>query len=367
MQRIGFVRTLYQIAFALLMGAGLWMLVDTARQNIARKNIASGFDFLGRPASFNFGESLIAISPSDGYGWALFTGFVNSLWVSILACILSTVLGVTLAGASQTKSFALRGFVKVYVEIFRNTPLLLQLLVWYALLQTLPPVIRAIQLGDFVFVSQRGLALPALDLGVGSAAILLVATLVWVAARAMPLSRHWTGLRRWVDYAAALSIAIATLTGLSVELPKLSGLNFRGGWHLSPEFLALLIGLTLYSAAFISEIVRGGIEAVPKGQWEAAASLGLGRLLSFVLVVLPQVARVAIPPLVSEYGGIVKNSSLAVAIGYPDLFWATNTTITQTGRAIEGVVLMTVAYLAVSLSISGFLSVFNKRARGRYA
>ncbi|AGT10657.1 L-amino acid ABC transporter permease (plasmid) [Paracoccus aminophilus JCM 7686] len=353
---------LYQGVFALVL-----LLCGGALARLIYDNLHSGggFGVLARPANFNFGESVLPTGPGDSYGRALLIAFANTLWVSFNACILATLLGIGVAVAGRSRLVLLRRVTAAYIEAFRNTPLLLQLLLWYTVLQALPPVRQAFEFGS-VFISQRGIALPALSidrLGLG----LLAATVVlWIIARRIPaLCAHVTQ-RRGVDLLAVASIVAVVLTRATITSPELSGFNFRGGWRISPEFLAMVIGITLYAAAFISEIVRSGIEAVPKGQWEASFALGLGRLRAMRLVILPQATRVAIPPLVSEYAGIVKNSSLAVAIGYPDLIWASNTAITQTGQPIQIIAVVMALYLSVSAMISLGLNLFNRRITKRY-
>jgi general L-amino acid transport system permease protein len=356
-----------QLVFAVLLLALVVMAVATVTANIERRNIATGFDFLFRPASFNIGESFIDVRPTDSYGRALFAAFLNTLAVSIAASLLATVLGVVLAAAGKAGSPMLNRLIAVYVEIFRNTPLLLQLLLWYTLVQTLPPVAEAIGIGSLAFISQRGIAFPALSLTPAAVLALLAAAGLWALAARMQRVSNRGALRVGLLAGSSILLGAVAIFGVAFDMPQQAGFGFKGGWRLSPEFLALLLGLTLYSAAFVAEIVRSGINAVPVGQWEAASSLGLSRYRCFRLIILPQATRVAIPPLISEYGGIVKNSSLAVAIGYPDLVWAANTTITQTGQAIEGVAILMAGYLSVSLVVSAFLNIFNKRFTARYA
>lgn len=353
---------LYQAVFALVL-----LLCGGVLAGLIYDNLQSGggFGVLWRPANFNFGESLLPTGPGDTYGRALLIAFVNTLWVSFNASILATLLGIVVAVAGRSRFVLLRQVASVYVEVFRNTPLLLQLLLWYTVLQALPPVRHAFEFGS-VFVSQRGIAFPAIAMDELSLGILAATVVLWIVARRIPaLSANMT-VRRVVDLLAAAGIIGVLFTRASISSPELTGFNFRGGWRISPEFLAMLIGITLYAAAFISEIVRSGIEAVPKGQWEASSALGLGRLRCMRLVILPQATRVAIPPLVSEYAGIVKNSSLAVAIGYPDLIWASNTAITQTGQAVQIIAVIMVLYLSVSAAISFGLNIFNRRMMTRY-
>lgn len=345
---------LYQAVFATALAALLWWVTR------------GGFGVLLRPAHFNFGESLIPTGPNDNYGQALLTAFVNTLWVSANACILATLLGILIAVAGRSQLVLLRRLVAIYIEVFRNTPLLLQLLLWYTVVQSLPPVMKAIHFGS-VFISQRGVALPGLAIDIAHFSLLAIVVVSWALAVRVSRASRRNGIRQAIHLLGIVLSAAIAADGIAIEWPALSGFNFQGGWHISPEFLAMLVGLTLYSAAFISEVVRSGIDAVPKGQWEASSALGLGRLNCLRLVILPQATRVAIPPMVSEYAGIIKNSSLAVAIGYPDLIWASNTTITQTGQAVEIIIVVMAFYLSVSALISVGMNVFNQRMMRRYA
>jgi general L-amino acid transport system permease protein len=289
--------------------------VQTA-MNLRARGIASGFDFLRRPAGFEIFRGSIEFSSQDTYARAFLVGLLNTLRVSLLGIVLATTLGGAIGVARLSNVWIVSAIVRGYIEVMRNTPLLLQLLFWYSLSQALPGPRDALNPLPGVFLCFRGLFLP--------------------------------GLIRLSDY-----------PWIAVEPPVLAGFGFQGGTSVSPEFAALLVGLTTCTAAFIGEIVRGGVLAVDKGQSEAAAALGLSRAKILRLVVLPQALRVIIPPTTSQFLNLLKNSSLAVAIGYPDLISITNTTLNQTGQAIEAIALAMAVYLVVSLSLSLAINAYN--------
>ena len=284
--------------------------------NLRTRGIASGFDFLGRAAGFEIARGLIEFSSRDTYARALLVGLVNTIRVSLIAIALATALGAALGVARLSHVWVVSTMARAYVEVMRNTPLLLQLLFWYSLAQALPAPSDALNPLPGVFLCFRGLFFPSLS---------------------------WQEGYPWI----------------AIERPMLVGFGFHGGASVSPEFAALLVGLTTYTAALIGEIVRGGVLAVDRGQTEAAAALGLSRTRILRLVVLPQALRVIIPPTTSQYLNVVKNSSLAVAIGYPDLLSITNTTLNQTGQAIEAITLAMVVYLFVSVSLSLAMNAYN--------
>lgn len=292
---IRFWRLAIQILALILAIIFIIIISQNLTRNLQQLGIQLGFDFLKNQASFDIGETFISYQPTDHYSRALLVGLVNSLRVSIAGLILTTIVGVTAGIARLSDNWLVRNLSLLYIEIFRNTPLLLQLLFWYfAIFINLPKVENKISLFDFIFLSQNGL--------------------------------------------------------------EISGIR------LSPEFSTLLIGLTLYTGAFIAEIVRGGIQSVTKGQWEAAASLGFKPGLIMRLVIFPQALRVIIPPLTSQYLNLAKNSSLAIAIGYPDIYLIASTTFNQTGRAVEVMLLIMITYLSISLIISFLMNLFNRTA-----
>jgi general L-amino acid transport system permease protein len=305
----------WQIAVLATIGAILAAIAMQTAVNLERRGIASGFGFLRRTAGFEIAQGPLAYSSRDTYARALELGLINTLRVSLLGILLAAGLGLAIGVARLSSIWAVSTLSKAYVEALRNTPLLLQLLFWYALWQTLPGPREALNPLPGVFLCVRGLMLPGLA---------------------------------WHDGA------------LRLDRPTLTGFNFHGGLTISPEFAALLIGLTTFTAAFIGEIVRGGILAVDKGQAEAGAALGLSRGRVLRLVILPQALRVIIPPTASQFLNLAKNSSLAVAIGYPDLMSISDTTANQTGQAIEGITLALLVYLAISLVISAAMHLCER-------
>ncbi|PWC92181.1 amino acid ABC transporter permease [Azospirillum sp. TSO5] len=350
-----------------------WFLISNTLDNLARRSIATGYDFLGREAAFGIGESLIDYSPKDTYGRAFLVGVLNTLKVSVIGIILATIIGTVIGVARLSSNWLIAKLASTYVEIVRNIPPLLQLFFWYALVSDgLPAVRQALNPLPGVFLSQRGLRIPVpvadpvwtnmgIALLVGIAAAWSVSR--WAKARqartGQPFPAGWAGLG--LILGLPILTWIAGGAPMALDMPKLAGFNFSGGVAISPEFFAILIGLTLYTAAFIAEVVRSGIKAVNWGQTEAARALGLPSGPTLRLVILPQALRVIVPPLTSQYLNLMKNSSLALAIGYPDLVSIANTTLNQTGQAIEGVTMIMGTYLVISLSISIFMNWYNKR------
>ncbi|MGK9230422.1 ABC transporter permease subunit [Inquilinus limosus] len=363
----------WTLQFALLAGiAGClaWFALN-AGANLASRGITMGFGFLGQSARFPIAEHVVDYSPADSYGWAYVVGLVNTIQIAVLVTLLATVLGTLIGLARRSRHPSLSGIATVFVEVHRNTPLVVQLLFWYALVTTgLPAVRQALQPLPGVFLSVRGLALPRLGLGdIGSwfwAAVLMAALGIVLGPRlGQAIGRGGLALRRsaWLLAGGLLVAAVWGLGGgrLSLDLPRLRGFNFTGGLSLTPEFVSLLVGLTLYSASFIGEIVRGGIDAVGRGQWEAGRSLGLSERRILALIVFPQALRIIVPPMGGQYLTIIKNITLALAVGYPDFASVAATTINQTGQAIEGVLILMTVYLTISLSISALINWFNRR------
>ena len=364
---------LYQvIAVGSIVLLGLY-LSSNVSQKLAEQNIATGFGFLNREAGFVISQTLIDYRPSDTYGRALLAGIVNTIWVSAWSVVLATIIGlfVGIARLSRNPLLALLAFL--YVEALRNVPLLLYLFLWYALIVTsLPSVRDAWEILPHVFMSNSGLTVPSFEWTRGHSAVLaalaLGAALAIILHRRMTAERIRTGRERatWLPVTLAL-LAPPLLAILIVQpefvvsLPEKGRFRLTGGAQLRPEFTALLVGLALSASAGIAEIVRSGILSVRKGQWEAARALGVRDGLTMRLVVLPQALRVIIPPLTSSYLSLFKNSSLAIAIGYPDLVMVSNTTMNQTGQAIEGIAIFMLVYLGLSISISLFMNWYNSR------
>jgi general L-amino acid transport system permease protein len=366
---------LQALLLAVVLGLGFYFW-SNASTNIARRGLELGFAFLDRSANFAIGETYVPYSPRDSYGWALVAGAVNTIVVAALGCALTTVLGIAFGVMRLSANPLLPRLVAAYVEIGRNVPLLLQLFFWYSLIATLGGPRQAFSPLPGVFVSNRGLRLPGLAandavLGFVVGLMLAFATAVVLKVRADRRQKA-TGQRPAVILPALGALLLLPAIGvwladgsLQVEVPELRGFNFVGGMELSPEFFALLIGLTLYTTAFVTEIVRSGIQAVPKGQWEAARALGLTPRRIMRLIVLPQALRVIIPPLTSQYLNLTKNSSLAIAIGYPDLISIASTTINQTGQALEVIFVFMAIYLSLSLLISACMNWLNARVARR--
>lgn len=309
------VLSLQALVLGAIVGLGFYLIHNTLA-NLARRGIATGFTYLGRAASFEIGEKLIEYSPADSYGRALLVGLLNTLEIAVLGCVLATFVGLVIGVARLSRNWLIRNLAGAYVEVMRNVPLLLQLFVWWDVLRVSAPAPRqAWEPLPGVFVSNRGLVFP---------------------------------VPSWAD-------------GFHWDVPHLAGFNFVGGHAVTPEFAALLVGLVVYTAAFIAEIVRAGIEGVPRGQFEAASALGLRSWQILRLVILPQARRIILPPLIGEYQALTKNSSLAVAIGFPELMAITNTTLNQTGQAIEAIALMMAVYLGLSLATAGALNWYNAR------
>ncbi|HYI84029.1 MAG TPA: amino acid ABC transporter permease [Acetobacteraceae bacterium] len=362
----------WQVLVVGVIGAVFFWLWSNTVHNLEVRRIATGFGFLSREAGLPIGESLIEYSPTDTYLRALTVGLLNTLKIAVVGIVLATVLGTLVGIARLSRNWLLSKIAGVYVEVIRDLPLLLQLLFWYAIMQTLPGPRQAVNPVEGVFLSNRGLKLPWLEWqDAHSYAVLAFvagAAGTWFWARRATRLRLQDGQPR-----AVWPVALGLLVGLplvvwmafgapwTVDWPALRGFNFRGGLTMTPEYFALLAGLVLYTAGFIAEIVRAGILAVPHGQWEAAQALGLRPGAVLKQIVLPQALRVIVPPMTSQYLNITKNSSLAVAIGYQDIVSIANTTLNQTGQAIEGIAIIMLVYLTISLSISLFMNWYNAR------
>ncbi len=365
----------FQVLVVGLFGLLVLFLVQNTLDNLERQKIASGFDFMDKEAGFEIGDTIIEYSAASSYGRAILVGIVNTLRVAVLGIVLATILGALVGIGRLSSNWLLAKICEVYVEAFRNVPLLLWLLLIAKFIRESLPGPRAVAdkgLFDAIFLTNRGLYVPVpLDhpawAWMGLAALVAIgigwAVRRWARARQDATGQQFPVFLTFAGLIVGLPFVVWLLGGAPVGLsvPKLAGFNFAGGSVLQPEFVALLVGLTLYTSAFVAEIVRSGILAVHRGQTEAAMAIGLSRGQVMRLVLLPQALRVIVPPMTSQYLNITKNSSLAIAIGYPDLVASINVTINQTGQAIEGILIIMVAYLSVSLSISLFMNWYNKR------
>lgn len=363
---------LWQIAVVGITVALVGWLWSNALHNLSVRRISTGFAFLGREAGMPIADSWIAYSPKDPYLRAFIVGLVNTLRVAVIGIVLATVLGTLVGIARLSKNWLLSRLSAVYVEVLRDIPLLLQLLFWYVLMQGLPAARLAWKPVDGVFLSNRGLVLPSVPIEAGNLWVIGVLALGLIALyelRRRLIARQMADgrLRPVWPYALVLLVGLPALvswiTGVSwtIALPELRGFNFVGGLTLAPEYFALLIALVTYTSAFIAEIVRSGIQAVDSGQWDAAKALGLRPGFMLRHIVLPQALRVIIPPMTSQYLNLAKNSSLAVAVGYQDIVSIANTTLNQTGQAIEAIALIMLVFLTISLGISLFMNWYNAR------
>ncbi len=350
-------------------------IIHNTLDNLARQGIATGFDFLNREAAFEIGETPISYSPASTYARAFLVGILNTFIVAGVGIVLATILGTLIGIARLSQNWLIRKLASAYVETVRNIPPLLQLIVWWDLLRISAPGPReAWHPLPGVFISNRGVIFPtpvaapvhawmAIAFLVGIVASFLLAR--WAKARQMATGEQFPVLRAAIGLIIGLPLIVFLIGGAPLDLdwPELKGFNFSGGHVVSPEFVALLVGLTVYTAGFIAEIVRSGILAVNWGQTEAGSALGLRRGLVLRLIVLPQALRIIVPPMTSQYLNLTKNSSLAVAIGYPDLTSIGNTTINQTGQAIEGIAMIMAVYLTISLAISLIMNWYNAYVR----
>jgi general L-amino acid transport system permease protein len=362
---------------ALLVAAvalAVWTLAANTAHNLEARKIASGLGFLQREAGFEIGESpFLAYGAADTYARALAVGLINTFRVALIGIVVATLLGTLIGLARLSRNWLLAKLAAGYVELLRNVPLLVQLFFLYALItENLPGPRAALNPLPGVYLSNRGFAfpLPAPDPVYGGMALALLAGAIlalllarWARARQARTGQPFPEFSAGVALVLGPPLIVFLAAGAphALVVPTLQGFNLAGGGALTPEFAALLGGLSLYTAAFIAEIVRAGVLAVDRGQFEAAAALGLPRRRAMRLVILPQALRVIVPPLTSQYLNLTKNSSLAVAIGYPDLVSIANTTMNQTGQAIEGIAIIMAVYLTISLSISALMNWYNRR------
>lgn len=363
----------YQLLAIAMIGLLVWVLAHNTLVNMRNRGIQSGFDFLFSTAGFDIGEHLIPFDSGQAYWRAFLVGLLNTLRVAVLGIILTTILGTLLGVGRFSRNALVRGICTTYVELFRNIPVLLQLLMWYLMLtQFLPDNFDPMRVGSF-FLSKGGINFPMPIWATGHlwALLGLVAGVFagWLYRRWALRTFEQTGVPRSMFWVPLLVTLLCGVVGwllggapADMDFPVKGQFSIEHGGAITPEFLAIWLGLTFYTAAFVAEVVRAGIQSVPAGQEEAAAALGLGKGQSMHLIVLPQALRVIIPPLTNQYLNLTKNSSLAVAIGYPDIVSITNTAINQTGRAVECIAIVMLIYLTTSLSTSILMNWYNARS-----
>ena len=364
----------YQLILILVVAAMGWMIVSNAIVNLERQNIASGFGFLDNTAGFSITQSLVNYSEESSYGQAFLVGLLNTILVAVIGVILATVIGFIVGVARLSNNWVISRLAAVYVEVIRNIPLLLQIFFWYfAVLRSVPNPRNSVEFPGDVFLNNRGLFMPKLVFEAGAwvigVAILIAVAIIIGLARWAHRRQESTGQQFhtvWVSLAILIGLPLVVFFAagmpLSIDLPQLKGFNFVGGMKVIPEFVGLLLALSIYTASYIAEIVRAGILAVSHGQTEASYSLGLRPGPTLRLVVIPQAMRVIIPPLTNQYLNLTKNSSLAVAIAYPDLVSVfAGTVLNQTGQAVEVLSITMLVYLTLSLLTSLFMNWFNAR------
>jgi general L-amino acid transport system permease protein len=364
----------YQAAAILAVVLFIAYITNNALTNLENRGITTGFGFLSEPAGFGIIQSLVEFDETYSYGRTFIVGLLNTLLVSVLGILIATLLGFVIGVARLSSNWLVSRLANAYIETFRNIPLLLQIFFWYfAVLRALPSPRQSINVSDSFFLNVRGFYLPK---PVFESGFLWVLIALAIAIVGIVVLVRWAHHKQqstgqiiptfWWSIALLFGLPLVTflIAGLpmSWEYPELKGFNFRGGLAIIPELMALLLALSIYTAAFIAEIVRSGIEAINKGQTEASMALGLSRRRTLRLVIIPQAMRVIIPPLTSQYLNLTKNSSLATAIGYPDLVSVfMGTTLNQTGQAIEVIAITMAVYLTISLLVSMFMNWFNKR------
>ncbi|MGE5146270.1 MAG: amino acid ABC transporter permease [Candidatus Eiseniibacteriota bacterium] len=363
----------YQALLIVVVLAAAYYLISNTLANLERRNIRTGFGFLDQESGFFISETLIPSDAADTYGHAFVVGLLNTLKAALLGIVFATSIGLVIGLARLSANWLVARLASVYVESVRNVPLLLQLFFWYTIITTLLPAPQAaLKPLPGVFLSKSGLQFPIPGhdpaYGVMLLAFVLGLLAAWIYDRWALRRQAATGTmppRLWpgIGLIVGLPLVVWLLGGAptALDVPHRETFRYVGGVAVTPEFLALLLGLSIYTAGFIAEIVRGGILAVPWGQTEAARALGLRQNWVMRLVILPQALRVIVPPLTGQYLNLVKNSTLAVAIGYPDLVSIATTSLNQTGQAIECVTVIMAVYLTISLAIAAFMNWYNKR------
>jgi general L-amino acid transport system permease protein len=368
------IKGIAQVVSAVLVVGFVVFFVSNVLQAASDRGLSLGYDFVGEAAGFPLAESVIPYEPSDSFGRAFVAGVLNTLKAALLGIVLATVLGTAIALARLSTNWLVGKIAGAYIEIVRNIPLLVQLFIWYfAIYQRLPVVQESIQWPGPVYLSQRGVYMPALvPTATFGTWVAIAGTAVALAVFLQLLLRHYQLRTGHTTYPLATAIVVLLalptagwfLVGespLVTDLPVMGTFNFEGGWRLTTAYAALLTGLVIYTAAFIAEVVRAGILAVNRGQFEAARALGLSNMQVLRLVVFPQAMRVIVPPLISQYLNLTKNSSLAIAVGYYDVFFVGRTMINQAGRAVPVFSMVMAFYLLTSLITSAVMNIYNRR------
>ena len=366
---------IYQVGVLCMVGLLAYYLVSNTLTNLERQSVATGFGFLNKESSFEIGESLIPYSAANSYGHALIVGVLNTLKVAFIGVVITLIFGTILGVARLSTNWLVSKIAAIYIEVMQDIPVLLQLFFWYSIFyESLPSPGQALNPITGLFLCNRGVIFAVPESHPAHKymflAFIVACVAVYLFRRRAKKRQEQTG-----QILPVFRVSIGILLGLplgtwlifgaptTMDVPQLTGFNFKGGVTLSPEFIALLLGLVLYTAAFVAEVVRAGIQSVSKGQREAAMSIALRPNQVLNLVILPQALRVIIPPLTSQMLNLTKNSSLAVAIGFPDFVSVANTTMNQTGQSIEGVALIMAVYLIFSLSTSAFMNWYNKKVK----
>ncbi|OIJ18733.1 amino acid ABC transporter permease [Anaerobacillus alkalidiazotrophicus] len=365
----------WQVLFVILVVAVIYFFIQNAINGLNRIGLKFGFSFLSSSANFPIGEKILEYSPTNSYQWALFVGFTNTLKVTIIGIFISTILGIVMGIARLSNNWLARSVSGVYVEIFRNTPVLVQIFIWYfAVFLTLPRIQDVTPIMGMYF-SNRGLVFPWFSTTASIITWLIVVSIALFVGRyvwkKMMNKQLETGINKYptlwflgcIGIFALLTFILTKEGPVMISRPEIEGVRFIGGLRFTPEFAAILFGLVFYTASYITEIVRGGILSVQKGQIEAAKALGLSDFKILRFITFPQAIRTIIPPVTSQYLNLAKNSSLAVAVGYPDLFSVGNTVLNQSGKAIEVILIMLIVYLSISLITSLIMNIYNNATR----
>lgn len=363
----------YQVLTLVLLGLFIWMITQNTIHNLEKANIASGFGFMDSRAGFDIGQQLISYSSDSTYGRALLVGLLNTVLVAVTGIITASIIGFLVGIGRLSHNWLVAKLSQVYVEVFRNIPPLLVMLFWYkGVIAILPQARNSLAMPFHTYLNNRGFIFPKAIWGDGAwliAVALLVGIIAafvvsrWASARQMRTGQQFPTL--WAGIALVIGLPILTFLALGMpltfEIPVAGKFNLTGGSQIAPEFISIYLALSFYTAAFIAEIVRGGIQAVPKGQTEAANALGLKHSVTTRRIIIPQALRIIIPPLTSQYLNLTKNSSLAVAVGFADLVSVGGTILNQTGQAVEIIGIWLLVYLSLSIATAVLMNWFNAR------